>query len=69
MRITLREYLATMMAPRTMQDSAVSSFYLFGDNDYDDWTNFTEHYERLRTPVRKTRKQRKRRMVVVGEKE
>ena len=44
--VPLWRYLAEGMAPRTLADLGNASFYHFGDNDYDDWKNFTEHYVR-----------------------
>ena len=43
---SLRDYLATSMAPRSMADVASSTFYHFGDNNYSSWVNFTDHYWR-----------------------
>ena len=42
---TLAEYVSSMQ-PRTFDDRANTSFYHFGDNDYGDWTNFSQHYTR-----------------------
>lgn len=50
---TLDTYLATMMAPREMEDYAASTFYHFGDNNYEDWVNFTDHYVRPPFPYKR----------------
>lgn len=43
---SLIQYLNANMSPRTMDERADRSFYHFGDNDYNQWVNFTTHYHR-----------------------
>ena len=43
---TLKKYLEEMLAPVDLTNVAGKTWYHFGDNKYDDWANFTEHYRR-----------------------
>eukprot|EP00051_Salpingoeca_urceolata_P019200 m.277262 g.277262 ORF g.277262 m.277262 type:complete len:300 (-) comp19372_c2_seq3:36-935(-) len=44
-RLPFRDYVASLQ-PRQLQDKADTSYYLFGDNDYEVWDNFTNHYRK-----------------------
>eukprot|EP00039_Didymoeca_costata_P010897 m.148489 g.148489 ORF g.148489 m.148489 type:complete len:286 (-) comp14999_c0_seq4:215-1072(-) len=45
-RKTLSHYIESLEEPVTLANIAGSTWYHFGDNLYDEWTNFTEHYIR-----------------------
>lgn len=54
---TLRDYLDTGIEPVTVGAEPLGNetFYLFGDNNYDEqggWTNFTQHYVRPTFPCK-----------------
>lgn len=40
------EYLEYTTTPIGLDNVAGETWYMFGDNDYATWTNFTKHYER-----------------------
>lgn len=42
---TFEKYVREMIEPVTLESVAGNTYYLFGDNDYSDWTNFTQHYK------------------------
>eukprot|EP00041_Stephanoeca_diplocostata_P023791 m.591852 g.591852 ORF g.591852 m.591852 type:complete len:263 (+) comp22386_c0_seq7:543-1331(+) len=46
-KTTFDTYIHEMIEPITLDAVAGDTFYLFGDNDYTDWTNFTQHYRKI----------------------
>ena len=44
--VSFQEYLDTMLEPVTLENVAAKTWYHFGDNKYEEWLNFTDHYTR-----------------------
>eukprot|EP00038_Savillea_parva_P025495 m.47944 g.47944 ORF g.47944 m.47944 type:complete len:351 (+) comp6942_c0_seq2:151-1203(+) len=44
--VLFETYVNSMLEPMDLSAVARDTFYLFGDNDYNDWVNFTDHYAR-----------------------
>eukprot|EP00040_Diaphanoeca_grandis_P008043 m.43575 g.43575 ORF g.43575 m.43575 type:complete len:332 (-) comp19411_c0_seq1:349-1344(-) len=46
-KVEFKKYVEeSVSAPISMDNKAGETWYMFGDNKYDSWTNFTEHYHR-----------------------